>query len=63
LAASSITDKKVFVSVIKLFTAVSYEFCNRLECLSLASLSRTVVFAGKAGVYPSETPFRCSTLW
>jgi hypothetical protein len=29
-------------NVIKLFTAVIYDFCNKLECLSLASLSSLV---------------------
>jgi hypothetical protein len=31
-------------------------FCNKLECLPLASL------VNKAGAYPSETLLRCSTL-
>jgi hypothetical protein len=25
-------------------------------------LQDNIVFVGKAGVYPSETPYRCSTL-
>jgi len=29
-------------NVIKLFTAVVYEFCNKLECLTLESLSSLV---------------------
>ncbi len=33
----------------KLFTAVIYEFLSSL------------MFAGMAGAYPSEEPFRCST--
>ncbi len=31
-------------------------FCNTLECLSLAS----IMFFGKAGAYPSEAHFKCS---
>jgi hypothetical protein len=45
------------VNVIKLFTAVSYEFSllsiNKLECLSLPSLSSLVYcLLAKPGVYP-----------
>jgi len=43
-------------NVVKLFTVVIYEFCNTLECLSLAS----IIFFGKAGAYPSEAHFKCS---
>jgi hypothetical protein len=37
-----------------------YEFSNKLEGLSLASLPRKV--ADKAGAYPNEAPLRCSTV-
>ncbi len=47
--------------VVKLFTAVSYDFQDKLERLSLASLNR-LMFVVKAGASPNETPFRCSTL-
>jgi hypothetical protein len=44
------------VNVTKLFTAVIYQFTNKLECLHpLQSFPGCV---GKAGAYPSETPFR-----
>jgi hypothetical protein len=38
---------------IKLFTVVIYGFYNNLECLSLTSLQPSLMFAGKAGAYPS----------
>ncbi len=40
-------------ALIKLFMAVSHNFCNKLECLSLASLSSQVHYLGaKIGAYP-----------
>ncbi len=48
---------------IKLFTSVIYEFCNKPECLSPGKLFRlSLMFAGKLRAYPSEAPFKCSTL-
>jgi hypothetical protein len=50
-------------NVIKLFTSVIY------ECLSQASVfvllrpfRASLMFVSKAGAYPCEAPFRCSTL-
>ncbi len=39
-------------NVIKLFTTVIKECFNKLECLTLAGLN--IMFASKAGAYPSE---------
>ncbi len=44
--------------VIKLFTVILTNVRNKLERLSLPNL----MFASKAGAYPSKAPFRCSTL-
>jgi len=45
------------VNVIKLFTAVIYEFTQQARLFITCK-----VFADKSGAYPSEIPFRCSTL-
>jgi hypothetical protein len=37
-------------------------FCNKLEYLSLASIQNSLMFAGKAGAYPSEALIRPSSL-
>ncbi len=63
-------DKKSFVTlgpgpnVIRLFMAVSYHFHNKLEHLFVPGkpFQTSLKFAGKVGAYPSEAPFRCSTL-
>ncbi len=49
--------------MIKLFTDVSYKFSYwAIVFVLLAKNYRMVVFANKAGAYPSGTLFRCSTL-
>ncbi len=49
--------------VIKLFTAVSYKILQYARALVPGKLFQPIVmFVGKAGAYPSEVPFRCSTL-
>jgi hypothetical protein len=48
-------------NVTTLFTAVT-TICNKLECVPGKPFKPNLIFAGKARAYPSETPFRCSTL-
>ncbi len=43
--------------IIKLIADVIYGFRNKLEFFQ-----PSLVFAGKARAYPTEAPFRCSTL-
>ncbi len=44
-------------------TPVIYECFQKLECLSLASISQPKLkFASKTGAYPSEAHFWCSTI-
>jgi hypothetical protein len=51
-------------SVIKLFTAVSYDFSKKVGAFVPAKpFQPSLMFSGKARAYPSEAPFRCSTLW
>ncbi len=45
-------------NVIKLFTA----FHNKLELVPGKPLQPCLMLTGKAGAYPSEAPFRCSSL-
>jgi hypothetical protein len=45
-------------NVIKLFTAVSYNF----SFVPGKPFQPSLMFAGKAGAYPSEVPFNYSTL-
>ncbi len=50
-------------NVKKLFTVVSYDFHHKLEHYDPGKLLQpSLIFAGKAGAYPSEPPFSCSTL-
>jgi hypothetical protein len=37
-------------------------FCNKLECLLLASPPPSLMFVGGTGAYPIEEPFKCFTL-
>jgi hypothetical protein len=48
-------------NVINPFTLVIYEFCNKLECLSLCKpFQPSLMFVRKAGAYPSGAPNRSS---
>jgi len=50
-------------NVIKLFTAVKYDFSlQAIVFVTCKSFQDGIVFADKAGAYPSETPFKCSIL-
>jgi hypothetical protein len=49
-------------NVTKLLTAASYDFSKYVIVVVLGKPFQLIlVFVGKAGAYPSETPFRCST--
>ncbi len=51
------------VNVIKLFTAVIYKFSEKARLfVSCKPFKDSIVFVGEAGVYNSETAFKCSTL-
>jgi hypothetical protein len=51
------------VNVIKLFTVVSYELSQSARAFVLGKpFQPSLIFAGKAGVYPIEAHFRCSNL-
>jgi len=48
-------------NVIRLFTVVSYKFLLSARVFAPHKpFQGRIVFVGKAGVCPSETPFRCS---
>jgi hypothetical protein len=49
--------------VIKLFTAVSYDFSEEGRVIVPSKpFQPNLMFAGKTGAYPSKAPFRFSTL-
>ncbi len=47
-------------NVIKTFCPFT-NFCNKLECFSCMFFQSSLIFACKAGAYPSKAHFRCST--
>ena len=50
-------------NVIKLFTAVIYKFSYSVRVFVPGKIFQpSLMFVGKAGAYPVEEPFRCSTL-
>jgi hypothetical protein len=50
-------------NAIKLLWLSFMNFPNKLEYLFPGKpLEPSLMFAGKAGAYPSEAPFRCSTI-
>jgi hypothetical protein len=49
-------------NVIKIFTAVSYDFSLKARAFVPGKPFQTsLIFVGKARAYPSEAPLRCST--
>ena len=63
------TDKKSFITlahganVIQLFTVVSYKFLYQVRVFAPGKTFQTSLLSvGKAGAYPIEDLFRCSTL-
>ncbi len=51
------------VNVIKHFWSRFTDFCNKLECFSLATLSSLVYCLWERLAYPSETPKGRSSIW
>jgi hypothetical protein len=54
--------KDTWANVLKLFTALSTNFRNKLECLSMTAFPVQSNVGDKAGAYLSEAPVRYSSL-
>ncbi len=62
-AVKNLIVKAPLAIVIKLFTAVSYNFSIYARAfITNKPFQPSLMFAGKAGAFPSEAPFKCSTL-